>query len=107
MQMNTAKPIVAIRENWAYQTCEASSQILVHEGTKSYNTHHYRMPSWQDVTITENFLFEKVMHNKRICKRLIEKILGITIQSIEFPEAEKSIAIRRDSKSVRLDVYVI
>ena len=105
--MNTAKPIVAIRENWAYQTCELSSQILVHEGTKSYSTHQYRMPSWQDVTITENFLFEKVMHNKRICKQLIEKILGITIQSIEFPEAEKSIAIRRDSKSVRLDVYVI
>ena len=52
------------------------------------------------------FLFEKVMHNKRICKRLIEKILGITIQSIEFPEAEKTISIRRDSKSVRLDVYV-
>ena len=104
--MNTAEPIVAIRENWAYQTCEASSQFLVHEGTKRYDTHHYRMPSWQDVTITENFLFEKVMHNKRICKRLIEKILGITIQSIEFPEAEKSIDIRRDSKSVRLDVYV-
>ena len=106
MQMNTAKPIVAIREKWAYQTYEASSQILVHEGTKRYGTHQYHMPSWQDVTITENFLFEKVMHNKRICKRLIEKILGITIQFIEFPEAEKSIAIRRDSKSVRLDVYV-
>ena len=106
MQMNTAKPIVAIRENWAYQTYEASSQTLVREGTKRYGTHQYRMPSWQDVTITENFLFEKVMHNQRICKRLIEKILGITIQSIEFPEAEKAIDIRRDSKSVRLDVYV-
>ena len=105
--MNTAKPIASMHENWAYQTYEASSQILVHEGTKRYGTHQYLMPSWQDVTITENFLFEKVMHNKRICKRLIEKILGITIQSIEFPEAEKSIAIRRDSKSVRLDVYVI
>ena len=105
--MNTAKPIASMHENWAYQTYEASSQILVHEGTKSYSTHQYRMPSWQDVTITENFLFEKVMHNKRICKRLIEKILGITIQSIEFPEAEKTISIRRDSKSVRLDVYVI
>ena len=104
--MNTAKPIASMHENWAYQTYEASPQILVHEGTKRYGTHQYHMPSWQDVTITENFLFEKVMHNKRICKRLIEKILGITIQSIEFPEAEKSIAIRRDSKSVRLDVYV-
>ena len=104
--MNTAKPIASMHENWAYQTYEVSSQILVHEGTKRYSTHQYHMPSWQDVTITENFLFEKVMHNKRICKRLIEKILGINIQSIEFPEAEKSIAIRRDSKSVRLDLYV-
>ena len=82
------------------------SRFLVHDKARLYNTSQYHMPKWQDATITENFLFEKVMHNKRICKRLIEKILGITIQSIEFPEAEKSISIRRDSKSVRLDVYV-
>ena len=82
------------------------SRFLVHDKARLYNTSQYHMPKWQDATITENFLFEKVMHNKRICKRLIEKILDITIQSIEFPEAEKSIAIRRDSKSVRLDVYV-
>ncbi|WP_289087847.1 Rpn family recombination-promoting nuclease/putative transposase [uncultured Veillonella sp.] len=82
------------------------SRFLVHDKARLYNTSQYHMPKWQDATITENFLFEKVMHNKRICKRLIEKILDITIQSIEFPEAEKSITIRRDSKSVRLDVYV-
>ena len=104
--MNTTKPIASVYDTWTYHSSEVSSQVLVQEGTKRYSTHQYRMPSWQDVTITENFLFEKVMHNKRICKRLIEKILGITIQSIEFPEAEKSLAIRRDSKSVRLDVYV-
>ena len=105
--MNTAKYKLPTTKDWHYSRELDVSQFLVHDKTKLYNASQYHMPKWQDATITENFLFEKVMHNKRICKRLIEKILDITIQSIEFPEAEKSIAIRRDSKSVRLDVYVI
>ena len=106
--MNTVKYKLPTIKNWHYswELDLDVSQFLVHDKTKLYNASQYHMPKWQDATITENFLFEKVMHNKRICKRLIEKILDITIQSIEFPEAEKSITIRRDSKSVRLDVYV-
>ena len=104
--MNTVKYKLSTTKDWHYSRELDVSQFLVHDKAKLYNASQYHMPKWQDATITENFLFEKVMHNKRICKRLIEKILGITIQSIEFPEAEKSIAIRRDSKSVRLDVYV-
>ncbi|MEE0028679.1 MAG: PD-(D/E)XK nuclease family transposase, partial [Dialister sp.] len=46
------------------------------------------------------------MQNQRICKYLIEKILGIQIEKITFPEGEKSIDNRYDSKSIRLDVYV-
>ena len=105
--MNTAKYKLPTTKDWHYSRELDVSRFLVHDKIKLYNASQYHMPKWQDATITENFLFEKVMHNKRICKRLIEKILDITIQSIEFPEAEKSITIRRDSKSVRLDVYVI
>ena len=47
------------------------------------------------------------MQNKRICKKLIEEILQIKIKKITFPISEKSIDIRTNSKSVRLDVYVI
>ena len=61
---------------------------------------------WEDLTIQDNFLFQKVMQNQRICKHLIEKILHIKIEKITFPESEKSINIRQDSKSIRLDVYV-
>ena len=106
--MNTAKYKLPTTKYWHYsrELDLDVSRFLVHDKARLYNTSQYHMPKWQDATITENFLFEKVMHNKRICKRLIEKILDITIQSIEFPEAEKSITIRRDSKSVRLDVYV-
>ena len=65
-----------------------------------------RIKTWEELTIQDNFLFQKVMQNKRICKHLIERILGIQIQEITFPDAEKSIDIRYDSKGIRLDVYV-
>lgn len=61
---------------------------------------------WENLTIANNFIFQKVMRKKRLCKRLIEKILHIKIRKIMFPETEKGINVRRDSKSVRLDVYV-
>ena len=61
---------------------------------------------WENLTIADNFIFQKVMRKKRLCKRLIEQILRIKIRKIMFPETEKDIHIRRDSKSVRLDVYV-
>ncbi len=65
-----------------------------------------RFKQWEELTIQDNFLFQKVMQNQRICKYLIEKILGIRIEKITFPEGEKSIDNRYDSKSIRLDVYV-
>ena len=61
---------------------------------------------WENLTIADNFIFQKVMRKKRLCKRFIEKILHIKIRKIMFPETEKGINVRRDSKSVRLDVYV-
>ena len=65
-----------------------------------------RLKQWEELTIQDNFLFQKVMQNRRICKHLIEKILGIRIEKIIFPESEKSVENRYDSKSIRLDVYV-
>ncbi len=65
-----------------------------------------RIKTWEELTIQDNFLFQKVMRNKRICKYLIERILHIRIKEITFPDYEKTIAVRYDSKSIRLDVYV-
>ena len=53
---------------------------------------------WENLTIADNFIFQKVMRKKRLCKRLIEQILRIKIRKIMFPETEKGINIRRDSK---------
>ena len=66
----------------------------------------YRIKTWEELTIQDNFLFQKVMQNKRICKHLIELILQIKIKDISFPQTEKSMGSRYDRKSIRLDVYV-
>ncbi|MDN0046394.1 Rpn family recombination-promoting nuclease/putative transposase [Megasphaera hexanoica] len=65
-----------------------------------------RIKDWEELTIQDNFLFQKVMRNKRLCQYLIKKILQIKIADITYPDTEKTIDIRLDSKSIRLDVYV-
>ena len=61
---------------------------------------------YDELTIQDNFLFQKIMRNKRICKLTLERLLDIDIKDISYPEEEKTIDIRLDSKSIRLDVYV-
>ena len=62
---------------------------------------------WNSATIKDNFIFGKTMEmNPDLCRQLIEKILKIKIRSIKFPEREKVIEQRTDSKGIRIDVYV-
>ena len=65
-----------------------------------------RIKEWEELTICDNFLFQKVMQNQRLCKRLIEKLLGIKVKNITYPAAEKSIDVSATQKSIRLDLYV-
>ena len=61
---------------------------------------------FEELTIQNDFLFQRVMRNKRICKRLIEEILNTKIASISFIHTQKSIKSFYDSKGVFLDVTV-
>ena len=62
--------------------------------------------NWNDLRISNDFLFGKIMRNPEICKRLIELILDIQIDHIEYPENQKVIDLTHDARSIRLDVYV-
>lgn len=62
--------------------------------------------TWEDLGIKDDFLFGKVMRNPRLCKKMLERILGIEIDHIEFPDIQKTLDFDFDAKSVRLDVYV-
>lgn len=62
---------------------------------------------WKDLTIADNFIFGKVLENDPVvCKQLLETILDCKIDEIAYPEREKTIETRHDSKGIRLDVFV-
>lgn len=62
--------------------------------------------AWEELQIKDDFLFAKVMRDKKLCAALIERLLGTKIKDIIYLEEEKKIDIKWDAKSVRLDVYV-
>ena len=63
--------------------------------------------NWEEIDLTNGYLFTAVMQNKYLCKLLIKRLLpnsGIT--EIEYLEIEKTMKPRYESKGVRLDVYI-
>lgn len=60
---------------------------------------------WENLKISNDFMFAKVMRNKELCKGILERLMEIRID-IEYSEEQKVIDIAKDSKSVRLDVYL-
>ncbi len=66
-----------------------------------------RQLKWEELSISNDFLFRKVMQNPELCKKLLQRILpDFEIDRIEYPELQKSINVDMDARSVRLDVYV-
>lgn len=61
---------------------------------------------WEELGLSNDFLFGKVMGNPELCKETLETILGIAIQKIEYPERQKTVDEDKDARSVRLDLYV-
>lgn len=61
---------------------------------------------WENLRISNDFMSAKVMRNPELCKGLLERLLDIQIDHIEYPEEQKVIDISKDSKSVPLDVYL-
>lgn len=61
---------------------------------------------WESLQIKNDYIFSKVMRDKKICIALLEKLLKLKIRDIKYLEEEKAIDIEYVAKSVRLDVYV-
>ncbi|MCI8373820.1 MAG: Rpn family recombination-promoting nuclease/putative transposase [Lachnospiraceae bacterium] len=62
---------------------------------------------WEELGISNDFLFMKVMQNQELCKELLHRILpDLDIDHIEYPELQKEIKEDMEAKSIRLDVYV-
>ena len=61
---------------------------------------------YEDLTITDNFMFAKVMLNERLCRKFLEMVLHIRIRSIKYYNDEQSLKKFHHSKGIRLDVYL-
>ena len=63
--------------------------------------------NWEDLGISNDFMFGKVMQNPQLCKKLLQRIFpDMEIDRIEYPQLQKEIKPDADAKSIRLDVYV-
>ena len=51
-----------------------------------------RIKTWDELTIQDNYLFQKVMRKEPgLLLRLLERLLGFSIRKISIPQTEKSI----------------
>lgn len=66
-----------------------------------------KQPKWEELSISNDFLFGKVMQDAELCKELLQRILpDLDIDHVEYPELQKSIKEDYEAKGIRLDVYV-
>ena len=42
----------------------------------------FQFKKWEDLDITDDFIFSRVMRNKKICRLVVELILGVRIGKI-------------------------
>ena len=61
---------------------------------------------WEDLDITDDFIFSRVMRNKKLCRTLLEMILKVKIGKIKFLTSHHSIKIEPNAKGIIMDVYL-
>ena len=62
---------------------------------------------YEDLFFTDDFMFCKIMENdEHICKSVIEILLGIQVERIDYANRQESIAMDFGSRGIRLDVVV-
>jgi len=64
------------------------------------------LKKYEELDITDPFIFAKVMSEKELCKPLLENILNIKIRDIVYVDYEETIQMTVKSKGIRLDIYV-
>jgi predicted transposase/invertase (TIGR01784 family) len=64
-----------------------------------------RIP-FEELPITDRFMFAMVFSHKEIAKPFLEAMLGIKIHELRDPEPEKTIEVSPYNKGIRYDVFV-
>ena len=62
--------------------------------------------SFDELTFADDGMFQTVMKDPQLSAELVERLLGVRVRQVEYPELEKAIEPYYTSKGVRLDVYL-
>ncbi len=65
------------------------------------------MKNFEDLTISDDYMFYHVMQNKDLCKTLLTSILSGKIAEITTIEIQKTFETPTNAKGIRLDVWII
>ena len=60
---------------------------------------------WEDLQIKDDFMFGVIMSNPEICRLTLERILGVPIERVEYPEKQKYIAVARGRHNYTFHSY--
>ena len=58
------------------------------------------------LTFTDDYMFGEVLKDPELCAGVIERLLKIKVDHIEYPELQKTIKPTYESHGVRFDVYI-
>ena len=62
--------------------------------------------AFEELQIKDDFMFGAVMREPGFCKQFLERVLGVRISRINYPDYQKTIDLKADAKGIRLDIYV-
>lgn len=48
------------------------------------------MQRWEELNLSDNFIFQKVMLNESLCRKILSEILGVEVTRIEYKDYEKT-----------------
>ena len=60
----------------------------------------------QELNLSDGFLFAKVMDDKEICRKVLEKILGISIREVSIPARQGTATTPYGEKGMRFHAYI-
>ena len=61
---------------------------------------------WEELTISDNFIFCKVMQDEALCRDVLEALLEIKIREIRYLKTEATIENIYEGRGVRMDVLL-
>lgn len=61
---------------------------------------------WENLTIADDFVFCKAMLNADLCREVLEAVLGVAIERIDYIGRQEDLDASPAGKGIRLDVYV-